>query len=115
MGWCRDAAQPIRQALDVHDASIAFRVRRLAGRGGPRVSAAISCRSPAFEIVYKSTVAVLGIAGGAVMLALLVRFTGTSAVTNTDIVEFLLSPMGVGIAVAIGLSALLITVIEHSG
>jgi len=68
-----------------------------------------------FEIVFKSVVAILTIAGGVLLMATLVRFTGTSAVTNTDIVDFLLSPVGVVVVVAIGLSALLITVLEHLG
>lgn len=68
-----------------------------------------------FEILFKSAVAILGIAGGAVLLATLVRYTGTSAVTNTDIVDFLLSPVGVLVVAMLGLSALLITVLEHLG
>ena len=68
-----------------------------------------------FEILFKSAVAILSIAGGAVLLAILVRFTGTSAVTNTDIVDFLLSPVGVLVVAMLGLSALVITVLEHLG
>ena len=58
-----------------------------------------------FEILFKSVVAILSIAGGTVLLAILVRFTGTSAVTNTDIVDFLLSPVGVLVVAMLGLSA----------
>jgi hypothetical protein len=47
-----------------------------------------------FEILYKSGVAILGIAGGTALLAILSRSTGSAAVTNTDIVDFLLSPVG---------------------
>ncbi len=41
--------------------------------------------------------------------------TGTSAVTNTDIVEFLLTPVGVLVVAMLGLSTLLGTVLEHLG
>jgi glycerophosphoryl diester phosphodiesterase len=68
-----------------------------------------------FELVFKTAVAILSIAGGAVLLAVLAKSTGTSAVTNTDIVEFLLSPAGALAAAILGLSALLLIVLEHLG
>jgi glycerophosphoryl diester phosphodiesterase len=68
-----------------------------------------------FELVFKSGVAILSIAGGAGLLAVLAKSTGTSAVTNTDIVEFLLSPVGVLVAAVLVLSALLFIILEHLG
>ena len=68
-----------------------------------------------FEIVFKSLVAAFSFVGGWGLLAILLRSTGVSAVTNTDIAEFFLSPTGVLVAVLIGLSALLITILEHLG
>ena len=68
-----------------------------------------------FELVFKGVVALLGFAGGAGLLAILMQSTGTSAVTNTDIVEFLLTPVGVLVVAMLGLSTLLCTVLEHLG
>ena len=68
-----------------------------------------------FELVFKGVVALLGFAGGAGLLAILMQSTGTSAVTNTDIVEFLLTPVGVLVVAMLGLSTLLGTVLEHLG
>jgi glycerophosphoryl diester phosphodiesterase len=68
-----------------------------------------------FELVFKSVVAALSIAGGSGLLAVLTQSTGSSAVTNTDIVEFMLSPVGVVVVVLLGLCALLIAVMEHLG
>ena len=68
-----------------------------------------------FELVFKGVVALLGFAGGAGLLAILMRSTGTSAVTNTDIVEFLLTPVGVLVVAMLGLSTLLGIVLEHLG
>jgi glycerophosphoryl diester phosphodiesterase len=50
-----------------------------------------------------------------VVLVLLYRARGTAAVTNTDIVEFCLSPIGVLVLALLGLSALLVIVLEHLG
>ena len=68
-----------------------------------------------FELVFKGVVALLGFAGGAGLLAILMQSTGTAAVTNTDIVEFLLTPVGVLVVAMLGLSTLLGTVLEHLG
>ena len=68
-----------------------------------------------FDLVFKGVVALLGFAGGAGLLAILMQSTGTSAVTNTDIVEFLLTPVGVLVVAMLGLSTLLGTVLEHFG
>ncbi|MGB2607492.1 MAG: glycerophosphodiester phosphodiesterase, partial [Isosphaeraceae bacterium] len=68
-----------------------------------------------FELVFKGVVALLGFAGGAGLLAILMQSTGTSAVTNTDIVEFLLTPVGVLVVAVLGLSTLLAAVLEHLG
>ena len=68
-----------------------------------------------FELVFKGVVALLGFAGGAGLLAILMQSTGTSAVTNTDIVEFLFTPVGVLVVAMLGLSTLLGTVLEHLG
>ena len=68
-----------------------------------------------FALVFKGMVALLGFAGGAGLLAILMQSTGTSAVTNTDIVEFLFTPVGVLVVAMLGLSTLLGTVLEHLG
>jgi len=68
-----------------------------------------------FELVFKGVVALLGFAGGAALLAILMRGTGSAAVTNTDIVEFLLTPVGIIVVAMLGLSTLLGTVLEHLG
>jgi glycerophosphoryl diester phosphodiesterase len=68
-----------------------------------------------FELVFKSVVASLSVAAASGLLAVLTRSTGSSAVTNTDIVEFLLSPVGVVVVVLLGLCSLLIAVMEHLG
>ena len=68
-----------------------------------------------FELVFKGVVVLLGFAGGAGLLAILMHSTGTSAVTNSDIVEFLLTPVGVVVVATLGLSTLLCTVLEHLG
>ena len=68
-----------------------------------------------FELVFKGVAAVLGFAGEAGLLAILMQSTGTSAVTNTDIVEFLLTPVGVLVVAVLGLSTLLAAVLEHLG
>lgn len=68
-----------------------------------------------FEILFKSGIAVLSVVGGAALLATLSRSTGSSAVTNTDIVGFLLSPVGVVVLIMLGLCAVLTIVLEHLG
>src|SRR5271166_1443168 len=68
-----------------------------------------------FELVFKGVAALLGFAGEAGLLAILMQSTGTSAVTNTDIVEFLLTPVGVLVVAVLGLSTLLAAVLEHLG
>ena len=68
-----------------------------------------------FELVFKGVVTLFGFAGGAGLLTILMRSTGTAAVTNTDIVEFLLTPVGVLVVALLGLSTLFCTVLEHLG
>jgi glycerophosphoryl diester phosphodiesterase len=68
-----------------------------------------------FEVLFKLAAAGLGMLVGSVVLQLLMRSAGTAAVTNTEIVDFLLSPVGVLVVAVIGLSALWITVLEHMG
>ncbi len=68
-----------------------------------------------FELVFKGVVTLLGFAGGAGLLAILTHSTGTAAVTNTDIVVFLLTPVGIVVVAMLGLSTLLCTVVEHLG
>jgi glycerophosphoryl diester phosphodiesterase len=68
-----------------------------------------------FEAVFKSAVAILSIGSGSVLLAILTRSTGSSAVTNTDIVEFMLSPVGVLVVALLGLGSLFLVVLEHLG
>jgi glycerophosphoryl diester phosphodiesterase len=68
-----------------------------------------------FEIVFKLAVLALGAPASLLMLGLVTRSTGTAAVTNQDIVEFVLSPAGALIVSLLGLSALLVGVLEHLG
>ena len=105
MGRCRDAAMAIERGgfsmtVRSHPAAV---LSLAAGVLGDFRRLFVPLAT--FEILFKSAVAILSIAGGALLLAILVRFTGTSAVTNTDIVDFLLSPVGVLVVAMLGLSA----------
>ena len=68
-----------------------------------------------FEILFKTAVAILSIVGGTVLLAILSRSTGSSAVTNSDIVDFLLSPVGVLVVAMLGFFTILFIILEHLG
>ena len=69
----------------------------------------------AFEVAFKGAAVVLGAAGTALILGPLVRSTGHSAVSNTEIVHFLVSPAGVAYLVLLALSLMLATLLEHVG
>jgi glycerophosphoryl diester phosphodiesterase len=68
-----------------------------------------------FEILFKTGVAILSIVGGTILLAILSRSTGSSAVTNSDIVDFLLSPVGVLVVAMLGFFTILFIMLEHLG
>ncbi|WP_165227266.1 glycerophosphodiester phosphodiesterase family protein [Aquisphaera insulae] len=68
-----------------------------------------------FEILFKCVVAVFTLGAGAIVLAILVRTTGSSAVTNDDLVHFGLSPQGVLVGAILLVSTLLVLVLEHLG
>ena len=68
-----------------------------------------------FELLFKLAATGLGMLVALVVLELLSRSVGSAAVTNTEIVDFLLSPVGVLVVAVLGLSALLVTVLEHLG
>lgn len=68
-----------------------------------------------FELIFKSVVALLGFAEAALLLTILVQTTGNSAITNNEILDFLLSPSGLLIITLIGWSAATFIVLEHLG
>ena len=68
-----------------------------------------------FELLFKLAATGLGMLVALVVLELLSRSVGSAAVTNTEIVDFLLSPIGVLVVAVLGLSALLVIVLEHLG
>ena len=68
-----------------------------------------------FEILFKLVATGLGMLVASVVLQVLTRYVGSAAVTNTEIVDFLLSPIGVLVVAVLGVSALLVTVLEHLG
>ncbi|QEH34186.1 Glycerophosphoryl diester phosphodiesterase [Aquisphaera giovannonii] len=69
----------------------------------------------AFEVLFKCVVALFSLGAGAIVLAILVRTTGSSAVTNDDLVRFGLSPQGVLVGAILLVSTLLVLVVEHLG
>jgi glycerophosphoryl diester phosphodiesterase len=68
-----------------------------------------------FEAVFKGAVIVLGALGTAWVISPLIASSGHSAVTNTDIARFLLSPAGLLAAGLLAFSTMLGTMIEHVG
>jgi glycerophosphoryl diester phosphodiesterase len=68
-----------------------------------------------FEVAFKCTVITLGALGAGWVLAPLIAHTGRSAVTNTEIARFLLSPAGILYLVLIALALVLATLLEHVG
>ncbi|MGP0064012.1 MAG: glycerophosphodiester phosphodiesterase [Isosphaeraceae bacterium] len=68
-----------------------------------------------FEATYKSAVFLIGVLGAGWIVAPLIARTGRTAVTNTEIARFLLSPTGLLYLVLIALSLMVATMIEHVG
>ena len=68
-----------------------------------------------FEAAFKGVVFLIGVIGTGWVIAPLIARTGRSAVTNTEIAHFLLSPTGLVYLVLIALSLMLGTLVEHVG
>src|SRR5580700_4813110 len=68
-----------------------------------------------FEAVFKGVVFLAGVIGAGWVIAPLIARSGRSAVTNTEIARFLLSPTGLLYLVLIALSLMVATLIEHVG
>jgi glycerophosphoryl diester phosphodiesterase len=68
-----------------------------------------------FEIAFKLLALALGAVVTYLVLGLLTQARGSSAVTNNDIVEFVLSPVGVLVVALLSLSAFLASALEHLG
>jgi glycerophosphoryl diester phosphodiesterase len=68
-----------------------------------------------FEAVFKAAAVLLGALGAGWIVGPLISSTGHAAVTNTEIVRFLLSPAGLAYLILIALSLMLATLIEHVG
>jgi glycerophosphoryl diester phosphodiesterase len=69
----------------------------------------------AFEVLFKLLTVLVVVPGMAVVLFHLVRETGRTAVTNNDILGFLLSPRGVLYGFLLGLKLLGLVLLEHAG
>jgi glycerophosphoryl diester phosphodiesterase len=69
----------------------------------------------AFEVAFKTAVVALGALGAGWIVGPLIGSTGHAAVTNTEIVRFLISPAGIAYLVIFALSLMLATLIEHVG
>ncbi len=69
----------------------------------------------AFEAGFKAAVVLLGTVGTGWVIGPLIASTGHSAVTNTEIARFLVSPAGIAYLALIALSVMLGTLIEHVG
>jgi glycerophosphoryl diester phosphodiesterase len=69
----------------------------------------------AFEVLFKLLSVLVLAPGLAVVLFHLVRGAGRTAVTNTDILGFLLSPAGVLYGFLLGLKLLGLSLLEHAG
>jgi glycerophosphoryl diester phosphodiesterase len=68
-----------------------------------------------FEALFKLAVAFVFLPGMAVVLFALVRWSGRTAVTTEDMLAFVLSPWGVLYGFLLGLKALGVSLLEHSG
>ena len=68
-----------------------------------------------FDLAFKSMVFLVGIIGTGWVVAPLIARTGRSAVTNTEIAHFLISPTGLLYLIVIALSLMVGTMIEHVG
>ncbi len=68
-----------------------------------------------FEALFKLAVAFLVVPGLAALLFALVRWSGRTALTNEDILGFVLSPLGVLYGFLLALKWLGISLLEHAG
>jgi glycerophosphoryl diester phosphodiesterase len=68
-----------------------------------------------FEAGFKAVMFLAGVIGAGWVVAPLIARTGRSAVTNTEIARFLLSPTGLVYLVLIAISLMLATMLEHVG
>jgi glycerophosphoryl diester phosphodiesterase len=69
----------------------------------------------AYEALFKLLSALVLLPALVAVLYQLVRFEGRTALTNTDILGFLLSPLGVLYAYVLGLKVLGLSMLEHAG
>lgn len=69
----------------------------------------------AYEALFKLLSALVLLPALVALLYHLVRFQGRTALTNTDILGFLLSPLGVLYAYLLGLKVLGVSMLEHAG
>ncbi len=69
----------------------------------------------AFEVAFKTAAVALGVLGAGWIVGPLIGSTGHAAVTNAEIVRFLLSPAGIAYLVIFALTLMLATLIEHVG
>jgi glycerophosphoryl diester phosphodiesterase len=68
-----------------------------------------------FETLFKLAVAFVFVPAMALLLFALVRWSGRTAVTNEDVLSFVLSPWGVLYGFLLGLKALGLSLLEHAG
>jgi glycerophosphoryl diester phosphodiesterase len=68
-----------------------------------------------FELAFKLVLGPLAVTAAAWVLARLVATTGRTAVNNTDLVAFLLTPTGIAVAAFAGLAALSATLFQTTG
>src|SRR4051812_20797977 len=69
----------------------------------------------AYEVVFKLLAGSVLVPASGWLLAWLVATTGHTAVSNTDILTFLLTPAGVLAAGVVGVAALSASLLEHTG
>src|SRR5262245_46626461 len=68
-----------------------------------------------FELAFKVVLGPLVLAAAAWAMARLVATTGHTAVNNTDLVAFVLTPTGIAVAGLAGLAALCATLFQTTG
>src|SRR5262249_54444331 len=69
----------------------------------------------AFEVIFKLLVAVIFLPSTALLLFVLVTWSGRTAITNEDLLAFALSPWGVFYGFLLGLKMLGCALLEHAG
>ena len=69
----------------------------------------------AFEVAFKGAAILLGAAGTGWILGPLIASTGHAAVSNKEIVHFLMAPAGLAYLILLALSLMLATLLEHVG